>query len=293
MIKSMTAYAKSEITSATLSVSIEIRSYNSRHLDISLRLSHGYVPLEEKIKKIITQHIHRGRLEVHVTIKDESEADTIYEVDLPRAKAYHQALLTLKKALSIEGPLNMDHLLNNGSLLRLAESEKDFTILWPVVSDALLASLKRIDTMRMQEGAFIAKDFQQRLDLIEKRLAQIKAASQGLLEMYQDRLNERIIVLTKGIVTLEPERIAQEAAFLADRSDISEELVRVESHLLQYRKFMADPEPAGRKLNFLLQEFNREFNTIGSKAGKSKISHLIVEVKAEIEKLREQVQNVE
>ena len=293
MIKSMTAYAKSEITSAMLSVSIEIRSYNSRYLDISLRLSHDYVPLEEKIKKIITQHIHRGRLEVHVTIKDESEADTIYEVDLPRAKAYHQALLTLKKALSIEEPLNMDHLLNNGSLLRLAESEKDFTILWPVVSDALLASLKRIDTMRMQEGAFIAKDFQQRLDLIEKRLAQIKAASQGLLEMYQDRLNERIIVLTKGIVTLEPERIAQEAAFLADRSDISEELVRVESHLLQYRKFMADPEPAGRKLNFLLQEFNREFNTIGSKAGKSKISHLIVEVKAEIEKLREQVQNVE
>lgn len=293
MIKSMTAYAKSEITSAMLSVSIEIRSYNSRYLDISLRLSHDYVPLEEKIKKIITQHIHRGRLEVHVTIKDESEADTIYEVDLPRAKAYHQALLTLKKALSIEEPLNMDHLLNNGSLLRLAESEKDFTILWPVVSDALIASLKRIDTMRMQEGAFIAKDFQQRLDLIEKRLAQIKAASQGLLEMYQDRLNERIIVLTKGIVTLEPERIAQEAAFLADRSDISEELVRVESHLLQYRKFMADPEPAGRKLNFLLQEFNREFNTIGSKAGKSKISHLIVEVKAEIEKLREQVQNVE
>jgi uncharacterized protein (TIGR00255 family) len=293
MIKSMTAYAKSEITSAMFSVSIEIRSYNSRHLDISLRLSHDYVPLEEKIKKIITQHIHRGRLEVHVTIKDESEADTIYEVDLTRAKAYHQALLTLKKALSIEGPLNMDHLLNNNSLLRLKESEKDFTILWPVVSDALLASLKQIDTMRMQEGAFIAKDFQQRLDLIEKRLAQIKAASQGLLEIYQDRLNERIIVLTKGIVTLEPERIAQEAALLADRSDISEELVRVESHLLQYRKFMADPEPAGRKLNFLLQEFNREFNTIGSKAGKSKISHLIVEVKAEIERLREQVQNVE
>jgi uncharacterized protein (TIGR00255 family) len=293
MIKSMTAYAKSEITSAMFSVSIEIRSYNSRHLDISLRLSHDYVPLEEKIKKIITQHIHRGRLEVHVTIKDESEADTIYEVDLPRAKAYHQALLTLKKALSIEGPLNMDHLLNNNSLLRLKESEKDFTILWPVVSDALLASLKQIDTMRMQEGAFIAKDFQQRLDLIEKRLAQIKAASQGLLEIYQDRLNERIIALTKGIVTLEPERIAQEAALLSDRSDISEELVRVESHLLQYRKFMADPEPAGRKLNFLLQEFNREFNTIGSKAGKSKISHLIVEVKAEIERLREQVQNVE
>jgi len=293
MIKSMTAYAKSEITSATLSVSIEIRSYNSRYLDIALRLSHNYVPLEEKIKKVIVQHIHRGRLEVNVTIKDESESDGIYEVDLPRAKAYHQALLTLKNALYIETPLKMEHLLNNSSLLRLTESEKDFNILWPVVSDALCASLKQIDTMRMQEGAFIVKDFQQRLGLIEKRLAQIRAASQGFLEMYRERLNERITVLTEGIVTLDPERIAQEAALLADKSDISEELVRVESHLLQYRKFMADPEPAGRKLNFLLQEFNREFNTIGSKAGKSEISHLIVEVKAEIEKLREQVQNIE
>jgi uncharacterized protein (TIGR00255 family) len=147
--------------------------------------------------------------------------------------------------------------------------------------------------MRLQEGAFIAADFQQRLNLIEKKLAQVHAASQGFLEMYRDRLNERIALLTKGLVTLDPERIAQEAALLADRSDISEELVRVASHLKQYRNFMAGPEPAGRKLNFLLQEFNREFNTIGSKAGKSEISHLIVEVKAEIEKLREQVQNVE
>jgi uncharacterized protein (TIGR00255 family) len=293
MIKSMTAYAKSEKTSAMLSVSIEIRSYNSRYLDIVLRLSHEYAPLEEKIKKIIAKHINRGRLEVHVTIKDESEADIVYEVDFPRAKAYHKALLTLKNALYIERSLNMDHLLNNNSLVRLLESEKDMIALWPVVNDSLLACLKQIDSMRRQEGEFIAKDFQQRLDLIEKRLAQIKASSKGLLEMYRDRLNERIAVLTKGIVTLEPERIAQEAALLADKSDISEELVRVESHLLQFRKFMADPEPSGRKLNFLLQEFNREFNTIGSKGGKSEISHLIVELKAEIEKLREQVQNVE
>jgi uncharacterized protein (TIGR00255 family) len=293
MIKSMTAYAKSEETSAMLNVTVEMRSYNSRYLDIALKLTHGYGPLEEKIKKLIAQYINRGRLEVNITVKDTSESEAIYEVDLSRAKAYHRALLTLKKAFYIEEPLNLGHLLNSGGLLRFTESEKDLDACWQAVSCALCRSLEQLDAMRLQEGAFIAADFQQRLNLIEKKLAQVHAASQGFLEMYRDRLNERIALLTKGLVTLDPERIAQEAALLADRSDISEELVRVASHLKQYRNFMAGPEPAGRKLNFLLQEFNREFNTIGSKAGKSEISHLIVEVKAEIEKLREQVQNVE
>ena len=293
MIKSMTAYAKSEETSAMLNVTVEMRSYNSRYLDIALKLTHGYGPLEEKIKKLIAQYINRGRLEVNITVKDTSESEAIYEVDLSRAKAYHRALLTLKKAFYIEEPLNLGHLLNSGGLLRFTESEKDLDACWQAVSCALCRSLEQLDAMRLQEGAFIAADFQQRLNLIEKKLAQVHAASQGFLEMYRDRLNERIALLTKGLVTLDPERIAQEAALLADRSDIAEELVRVASHLQQYRNFMAGPEPAGRKLNFLLQEFNREFNTIGSKAGKSEISHLIVEVKAEIEKLREQVQNVE
>ena len=293
MIKSMTAYAKSEETAAMLTVSVEIRSYNSRYLDIALRLSHGYFSLEDKIKKLIAQYISRGRLDVNVTIKDTSETNAVYEVDLTRAKAYHRALLTLKKAFYIEEPLNLGHLLNSGGLLRFTESEKDLDACWQVVSDALCISLAQLDTMRLQEGTFIAADFQQRLSLIEEKLDQIKTASQGFLEMYRDRLNERITALTKGMITIDPERIAQEAALLADRSDISEELVRVASHLLQYRNFMAGPEPAGRKLNFLLQEFNREFNTIGSKAGKSEISHLIVEIKAEIEKLREQVQNIE
>ena len=293
MIKSMTAYAKSEETSAMLNVTVEMRSYNSRYLDIALKLTHGYGPLEEKIKKLIAQYINRGRLEVNITVKDTSESEAIYEVDLSRAKAYHRALLTLKKAFYIEEPLNLGHLLNSGGLLRFTESEKDLDACWQAVSCALCRSLEQLDAMRLQEGAFIAADFQQRLNLIEKKLAQVHAASQGFLEMYRDRLNERITALTKGMITIDPERIAQEAALLADRSDISEELVRVASHLKQYRNFMAGPEPAGRKLNFLLQEFNREFNTIGSKAGKSEISHLIVEVKAEIEKLREQVQNVE
>lgn len=293
MIKSMTAYAKAEKNLETLAVSIEIRSYNSRHLDIVLRLPHGYLPLEEKIKKRVAEFINRGRVDIAVAIKDDSESAAAYEVDLPRARAYHRALLTLKKALSIEAPLCMEHLLSSGGLLKSVETEKDLDSCWELVGDVLVESLEQLETMRMREGAFLEKDFQERLNFIEENLAQIKAASQGFLEMYRDRLTERIAALTNGIVAPEPERIAQEAAILADKSDISEEVVRVESHLSQYRKFMADSDPAGRKLNFLLQEFNREFNTMGSKAGKSEISHLIVEVKSELEKLREQVQNIE
>ncbi|MGD9210752.1 MAG: YicC/YloC family endoribonuclease [Desulfobacteraceae bacterium] len=293
MIKSMTAYAKSDKVEGTLSVSVEIRSYNSRHLDIALRLTHGYVPLEEKIKKFISQYIHRGRIEISVTIKDESEDGAFYEIDLPRAKAYHRSLVTLKKALGIETPLTLENIISGSGLLKPVDNEKDLTFCWQVVSEVLDTGLKDLDTMRVQEGINIAEDFEKRLDLIETFFNQIKEASKGLLEIYRNRLNERIGALTKGIVDLEPERIALEAAILADKSDISEELVRVESHLMQYRNFMTDSEPAGRKLNFLLQEFNREFNTMGSKAGKSDISHLIVATKAEIEKLREQVQNVE
>ncbi len=293
MIKSMTAYAKSDCASGSLIVSIEMRSYNSRHLDIALRLTHGYVPLEEKIKTFISQSIQRGRLEVNVAIKDDSQESVDFEIDLPRATAYYRSLNTLKKALGIDAPITLEQLISGSGLLKPIEGEKDLTHCWQVVSLALKDSLEALEKMRMREGAFIAEDFEMRLNQITTYLTQIKAASKGLLELYRDRLQVRIGRLTNGIVCLEPERIAQEAAILADKSDISEELVRVESHLHQYRNFMVDSEPAGRKLNFLLQELNREFNTMGSKAGKSEISHLIVGAKAELEKLREQVQNVE
>lgn len=293
MIKSMTAYAKADKRSGALSVSVEIRAYNSRHLDIALRLTHGYAPLEEKIKKFISRQIQRGRLDVTIIIKDESEGGTLYEIDLPRAKAYHRSLVTLKKALGIEAPVALEHMISGSGLLKAVDGEKDFAVCEQVVEAALTAGLKELDSMRIHEGAFIAEDFEMRLNLIETCLTQIKAMSNDFLELYRNRLNERIAALTKGIVTLDPERIAQEAAILADKSDISEELVRVESHLTQFRKFMADADAAGRKLNFLLQEFNREFNTMGSKAGGSEISHLIVGARAELEKLREQVQNVE
>ena len=147
--------------------------------------------------------------------------------------------------------------------------------------------------MRKKEGDFISQDFKKRLKYIEQTLNKIKRASKDLLSHYQEKLKERMAALTQGIVEIESSRIAQEAAFLADRSDISEEIVRARSHLKQFRDIMTASEPSGRKLNFLLQEFTREFNTMGVKAGNADVSHMIVGVKTELEKIREQVQNVE
>jgi uncharacterized protein (TIGR00255 family) len=147
--------------------------------------------------------------------------------------------------------------------------------------------------MRRREGEFIAADIGQRIDGVSLTLEKIEAAANGLLEKYRDRLQARITALTDGIIAIDSDRIIQEAAILADRSDITEEIVRAASHLAQFRSLMLAEEPAGRKLNFLMQELNREFNTIGSKSDTSAIAHMVVDVKAELEKIREQVQNVE
>ena len=161
------------------------------------------------------------------------------------------------------------------------------------MQDCLKSALDQLDAMRKAEGDNMAADFKQRLDAIERMLQEIESEAAGLPDVYRQRLKERIDALTHGMVEIDEARIAQEAALLADRSDISEEIVRAKSHIQQFRARMHDDTPAGRPLNFLLQEFNREFNTMGAKSGKADMSHVIVAVKSELEKLREQIQNVE
>ncbi|BBO93498.1 YicC/YloC family endoribonuclease [Desulfosarcina ovata] len=293
MIKSMTAYARVEQQVAPFTFRIEVRTYNSRHLDVALKLTHGFEPLEERIKTRIAGTVARGRVEIRVIIQDESEASTVFEVNLPRAKAYHRALCDLNQALGKSDPVAMETVLATGGLIQTVEVEKDVDAVWRQLQPCLAKALADLDAMRRVEGANLAEDFKQRLAAIETMLAEIDAQAGQVPEMYRQRLVERIEALTHGIVEIDQTRIAQEAALLADRSDISEEIVRARSHIQQFRSLMADDAPAGRPLNFLLQEFNREFNTMGSKSGKASMSHTIVAVKSELEKLREQVQNVE
>jgi uncharacterized protein (TIGR00255 family) len=293
MIKSMTGFAAAEVTAGDITVSVDIRAYNSKHLDIALRLPSSYMALEDKMKGLITRQVVRGRLEVKVQIKDGSEGTVAFEIDWARAKAMHGALAQLSDKLDLEDDISVDHLLSMGGMIKPVEKMDESDGIWLAAKECLTRALNDLETMRGKEGDFIADDLLARLDFIETCLIEIRDDSSDLLNRYQERLKERIAALTQETVELDPGRLAQEAAYLADRSDISEEIVRAESHVKQFRHIMDSEEPGGRKLNFLLQELHREFNTIGSKIGHADTTHRIVNVKAELEKIREQIQNVE
>ncbi len=293
MINSMTAFAKAETINDGLAVGVEIKTYNHRHLDFSVRVPHGYNALEEKIKGLAAEKLTRGRVEIRLQVRDESDEACAYEIDEKKAAGYCSALRELKDKFGVTADISLELLAGTSGIIRPAENKRDLDAQWEVIASSVNLALDDLIEMRKVEGAHLAKDFTVRLDDIEKTVAVIEAESDDLIGKYRERLEERIKALTNGMVEIDPGRIAQEAAFLADRSDISEEVVRAKSHVKQFRSIMDGSEPGGRKLNFLLQEFNREFNTMGSKAGNTKVSHMIVSVKSELEKLREQVQNVE
>jgi uncharacterized protein (TIGR00255 family) len=293
MLKSMTAYARAENRSEHYEVTTEIRSYNSKNLDIALHFGRPYLSLEERIKAAVAAHVHRGRIELRIDIKELGDDGQTFEIDWPRANAYCDALQRMQRELDLSGSVSLDLLINAGGIIKPAEKERDLDAIWSVLEVCLLESLSALDRMRQREGDALTADFRRRLADIENQLDLIEKDSDGLLGIYQAKLLERIHTLTQGNVDIDPGRIAQEAAFLADRSDISEEIVRASSHLEQFRRIMDVEEPAGRKLNFLLQEFNREFNTMGSKTSRTEIAHRVVDLKSELEKIREQVQNIE
>ncbi|MCP4120082.1 MAG: YicC family protein [Desulfobacteraceae bacterium] len=293
MIKSMTAFSEASYTENDVRAEVEIRSYNSKNFDVALYLPGFCRRFEDGIKKIVAANLARGRVEIRIAIRDESEDAASFAVDEKRADAYYKALATLRQNLAIESPITLDHVLAGRDMILDEEKETDFDLLWQVVSTAVTQSLAALTTMRANEGENLAGDLEERMTLIEGELKTIEDRAAEIPKIYRERLMERISRLTDGVEALDPVRLSQEAAILADKSDISEEIVRVHSHIKQFREILSSSKPAGRKLNFLIQEFNREFNTMGSKSGQAELSHTIVNLKSELEKIREQVQNIE
>ena len=293
MIKSMTGFASAAATAGGVAVSVEIRTYNSRHLDIALRLPPGYTDLEERARALIAARLTRGRVEAKIHIEDASAALAAVEADLARARAVQAALDRVKAELGLPDPVTLEMLLGAGGILKTAQPEADLAAAGSLLEGVLIQALENLDGMRSAEGRALSLDLRTRLDAIEAALGEISRHGEGLSAVYQERLKDRVAVLTQGWVEIDSTRIAQEAALLADRCDISEEIVRAGSHLQQFRAIMGSAEAGGRKLNFLLQELNREFTTMGSKIGNAAAAHEIVAVKTELEKIREQIQNVE
>jgi uncharacterized protein (TIGR00255 family) len=293
MIKSMTGFASAAATAGNIAVTVEMRTYNSRNLDLSLRVSPGDPGLEERIRALLSGRLVRGRVEVKIQVETTMDDAARVEVDMTRARALMAVLKRLQADLGLDAPPSLELLMACGGILKNAAPETDAERVWPTLEACLTQALGELDAMRGHEGRYLAQDLNTRLDWIEGALKEIAGKAAGLTAIFQERLRERIATLTQGLVDIDHARLAQEAAFLAERSDISEELVRAESHIRQFRGIMAAAEAGGRKLNFLLQELNREFNTMGSKIGSADVAHAVVDVKSELEKIREQVQNVE
>ena len=289
----MTAFAKASHTKDCITADVTIRSYNSRHLDFSIHLPEACQPFEEEVKKLIGKSHDRGRIEVRLNFTDESKEPDLFEVDEAKALSYYSALNRVKDTLNLTSDISLDNILAARNIIIPAQRQIDTDLLGEVVCTVVETAAKELDLMRRQEGENLFQDLTDRMDYIEGRMETLGQEAEKIPGVYKNRLMERITKLTSDADGIDPVRLAQEVAVLSDKSDVSEEIVRLGSHISLFREVMDHDKSQGRKLNFLIQEFNREFNTIGSKAGNAVLSHMVVDLKSELEKIREQVQNIE
>ena len=293
MIKSMTAFSRAAHTHGTITVEVTIRSVNSRFLDMALHCPESCLAFEEDIKKILQTRHSRGRMDIRLSVSDDAKDAELFEVDEPRVNSYFQALTKIRQDLKLTKDVCIADVLSAKNMIVPSKKETDTAELWKAVAPCMEAAGEQLEAMRMKEGENLFGDLSGRMDFIESSLKSLEIEAAEIPAMYKKRLMERIGVLTSDAEGLDPVRLSQEAAILADKSDVTEEITRLYSHIVQFREALNETPSQGRKLNFLIQEFNREFNTIGSKAGNAALSHQVVALKSELEKIREQVQNIE
>ncbi|MBU4261231.1 MAG: YicC family protein [Proteobacteria bacterium] len=290
---SMTAFGRGEHLSENIGWTVEIKSVNHRFFDIRIKIPRQYAALEERIKKEITPFYSRGHIEVVVTpAPNLVEAKTL-GVNLPLALQYGNCLLEIKNYLDLPASgTELTLVANYPNVIYAMDEKEDLEAIWDVLRQALLQALELTRDMREREGLSLKNDLLTRLDFLAATKEQVKEKIPELTAQKQVSLQERIAKLAKDI-DIDPSRIVQEIAIIADKADVTEELVRLTSHIDQFRHFLEQQEPVGRRLDFLLQELLREINTMASKISDAGIAHQAVELKNELEKMREQVQNLE
>ncbi len=295
MIKSMTAFGRHTEIVNNKNITVEIKSVNNRYFDCSVRISRNYSFLEEKIKPYLQNHgISRGKVDVSITIEQIGGGDVLISLNEEYAKAYFEALKQLKETLDLPGEITVATLQRDSNIFTLSkveeDEEQDFADLCVVLNQAI----EKFVLAREREGANIEADLRQKVEGIKERVAIVEAHSEEDITSYRSRLEEKLkAVLTDNKITLDENRILTECAIFADKVAVDEEIVRLRSHFKAFEDILASNEPVGRKLDFLMQEMNRETNTIGSKCSNSSIAHVVVDIKCELEKIREQIQNIE
>ena len=275
MIRSMTGYGSAKGTVAGFAVTVELRSVNNRYLDLGIKLPRGFLFAESEIKNYIQKKVLRGKVDFFITLDTVESDQTRIRVNTRLAEAYRNAITEIGQ-----------------NVLSLEKEELDQDAFLEQLLPLLDAALSDFNAMRTREGEKLAEDLLQKADKIEEMVRAVECKAPNTVLAYRERLEAKLREILNDSSVAE-ERVIAEAAIFADRVATDEETVRLHSHLSQFRKLMAEGSPIGRKLDFLIQEFNREANTIGSKCQDSEIAYLVVELKSEIEKIREQVQNIE
>jgi len=291
-LESMTGYGSAEGISQLGSVSVEIRSVNYRFCDITLRLPKKLNAFEGRIRELIKSRFSRGRFDMSLRLDSDQSVGYRLEPDLEMARQYLAALRTIKAELRLRGEIGMDMISRAREIIVPVEEGQVAEAYWEEIKAIIARCLDDLKAMRRREGEELTTDLRNRLRSICGLLEEIKARAPVVVEHYRQRLGQQLQNMLKG-TDVDPIRFNQEVALFAERSDISEETVRLASHLAQMERMIDGEAPVGRKLEFLLQEIHREANTISSKANDEAISHWVVEIKGELEKMREQIQNIE
>ncbi len=292
MLSSMTGYGRGEETRDGISSVVELRSVNNRFLEVSTRLPRSLAARENEVKELIRKKISRGKINATISVERKNGKIVPLRIDPQAAKEVYKLLNQLRRAVGITEKVKLEHLLQFSEVIGQEENVESDQAEWEVTQRAIDKAVGSLEEMRKQEGRELAKDFHQRVVLLEEDVSRVEELSKSQVPVERDRLRERIKQII-GQDQVDEGRLEMELALMADRIDVTEECVRFKSHTKFFLKAFDDRESAGRKLNFLLQELNREANTIGSKSALPEIAHIVVHMKEELEKIREQVQNIE
>lgn len=292
MVKSMTGYGRARQERNGRNITVEVRSVNNRYLDCTVKMPRAYIFAEDAMKALVQKYISRGKVDVFVTVDAVTADQTVVQVNEPLARSYYQALSRLREMFSLEDELSASTLARFPDVLAVTKAEEDLEMISADICAVLEEALTAHQQMRSVEGEKLFSDIAGRADTIESVVAKVEERSPQTVSEYRARLEAKMREVLQS-TTIDESRILTEAAIFADKIAVDEETVRLRSHLSQLRTMLSGDEPVGRKLDFLIQEVNRECNTIGSKCNDLTIARDVVNMKAEVEKIREQVQNIE
>ncbi|MDK2918316.1 MAG: hypothetical protein PWQ37_1049 [Candidatus Petromonas sp.] len=293
MVSSMTGYGRGETKSDSTNFVVEMKSVNHRYNDIIIRMPKKLSVLEERIRKLIKSSIKRGRIETYISIEESGETDIKIAPNVDLVKQYYASLKEIKNEIGLKDEITLSQLTSFPDVFKVENEEQDEELIWQSLKPAINDALSSLIHMRKIEGSKLAEDIKNRGKKIYDIVKSIESQAPQIVKEYRDKLMDRVKELTDGTVEIDENRIAVEVSIYADRSNITEELVRLCSHLEQLNAILDESGAIGRKIDFLIQEMNREINTIGSKSSDIEISRAVIEVKSELEKIREQVQNIE